>query len=61
MRTAPALLLALVAATCTIPAHADEAALAARVDKLSAELEALKAELRQLLRTGHFDPKEKQA
>ena len=48
MRTAPALLLALVAATCTMPVRADEAALAARVDKLSAELEALKAELRQL-------------
>ena len=48
MRTAAALLLALVAATCTMPVRADEAALAARVDKLSAELEALKAELRQL-------------
>jgi hypothetical protein len=48
MRTAPALLLALSAAACTMPARADEAALEARVEKLSVELEALKAELRQL-------------
>jgi hypothetical protein len=48
MRTAPALLLALAAAICAVPAHADEAGLAARVEKLSVELEALKAELRQL-------------
>jgi hypothetical protein len=48
MSKLPALLLALAAATCALPAHADEAALAARVDKMSAELEALKAELKAL-------------
>ena len=48
MRIAPALLLALAAATVALPARADEAALAARVDRMSAELEALKAELKAL-------------
>jgi hypothetical protein len=48
MRTTLSLFLALAAASCALPAHADEAALAARVEKLSIELEALKAELRQL-------------
>ena len=42
------ILLALLAATHALPAHADEAALAARVDKMAAELEALKAELQKL-------------
>ena len=48
MRTALALLLALAATTCAMPAFADEAALAARLDKMSTELEALKAELKAL-------------
>ena len=48
MRTAHALLLAVAATTCAVPAHADEAALAARLDKMSTELEALKAELKAL-------------
>ena len=42
------ILLALLAATHALPARADEAALAARVDKMAAELEALKAELQTL-------------
>jgi hypothetical protein len=48
MRTAHALLLAIAATTCAMPAHADEAALAARLDKMSIELDALKAELKAL-------------
>jgi hypothetical protein len=48
MRTVPALLLTLAVTTCSLPAHADEAALAARLEQLSMELEALRAELRQL-------------
>jgi hypothetical protein len=48
MRSTSALLLALAAATSAMPAHADEAALEARVERMSVELEALKAELRAL-------------
>ena len=50
MRTTPTLLLALAAAAATIamPARADEAALAARIEKLQAELDSLKAELQKL-------------
>ena len=48
MRIPSALLLAFATATCALPVRADDAALAARVEKLSVELEALKAELQQL-------------
>ena len=48
MRTPHALLLALAATSFALPAYADEAALAARLDKMSTELEALKAELKAL-------------
>ncbi len=48
MRTTLVSFVTLAAATCALSAHADEAALAARVEKLSVELEALKVELRQL-------------
>lgn len=48
MRTIPMLLLACVTLAATVPAHANDAALAARVEQLSAELEALKAEIREL-------------
>lgn len=50
MRTSPTLLLALAASTAALalPARADEAALAARVEKMQAELDALKAELQKL-------------
>lgn len=48
MRTFRVLPIALVALTLSLPARADEAALAARVEQLSAALEALKAELREL-------------
>jgi hypothetical protein len=48
MRTTSALLLALAAATAALPAHADEAALAARLEQLSKELDAVKAELQKL-------------
>ncbi len=48
MRMTHALVLALAAMTCAFPARADEAALAARVERLSIELEALKAELQKL-------------
>ena len=45
MRTTSAVLLALSALAVSVPAHADEAELAARVEKLAAELEQLRAEL----------------
>jgi hypothetical protein len=50
MHTSPTLLLVLVASAAVIalPAHADEAALAARVEKMQAELDSLKAELQML-------------
>ena len=50
MHTSPALLLALAASSVAValPARADEAALAARVEKMQAELDALKAELQKL-------------
>lgn len=50
MRTRPLLLLALAASATALalPARADEAALAARVEKMQAELDALKAELQKL-------------
>ena len=46
MRTPLLLALAASAAALALPARADEAALAARVEKMQAELDALKAELR---------------
>jgi hypothetical protein len=52
-----ALFVALGIALCSPPAVADEAALAAKVDKLSAELEALKAELRELKAQKDTPPK----
>ena len=50
MHTSLALLLALAASSVAValPARADEAALAARVEKMQAELDALKAELQKL-------------
>ena len=48
MRTLAYNLVAIAAIALAAPARADEAALAARVEKLSVELEALKAELREL-------------
>jgi hypothetical protein len=49
MRTKfPVLCLAVATAACALPAQADDAALAARVEKLSAELEAMKVELQKL-------------
>ena len=48
MRTLAFILVATAALVFVEPVRADEAALAARVDKLTTELEALKAELREL-------------
>lgn len=48
MRTLLVVLFAFVPLTIALPARADEAALAARVEQLSKELEAVKAELREL-------------
>lgn len=50
MRVSPCLLLGLAASSAAfaLPAFADEAALAARVEKMQAELDSLKAELQQL-------------
>ncbi len=48
MRTTSRLLIALAAFSCALPAQADEAALAARIEKMQAELDALKSELQKL-------------
>lgn len=49
MRAPSAALLALICALgATSPAYADEAALAARIERLSAELDALRAEIQQM-------------
>lgn len=48
MRITSALPLACMLALAAVPAHADEAALAARVEKMAQELDALKAELKAL-------------
>ena len=48
MRPASALALALTTILLCAPAHADEAALAVKIDQLSSEVEALRAELKEL-------------
>ena len=48
MRATPPLLIALVALTTALPARADEAALAARIEQLAQQVEALQVELQKL-------------